>query len=115
MLRKLTLTGVFLLALAPSAYLAWTFRSMPHLGYYHDDSIYWVSAESLAQGHGYRIASLPGEPYQTKYPPLYSSLLAVVWKLTPAFPSNLAAATLFAWLLLPIYLGMLWLVLRQYG
>jgi hypothetical protein len=115
MLRKLTLTGVCLLALAPSAYLAWTFRPMPHLGYYHDDSIYWVSAESLAQGHGYRIASLPGEPYQTKYPPLYSALLAVVWKLSPEFPSNLAAAMLFAWLLLPISLGMLWLVLRQYG
>ena len=58
-------------ALAPSAYLAWTLRTMPHLGFYHDDSIYWVSGRSLAMGDGYRIQSLPGEPYQTKYPPLY--------------------------------------------
>ncbi|HTC77204.1 MAG TPA: hypothetical protein VK657_01250, partial [Terriglobales bacterium] len=113
--RKLTSIGVCLLALAPTAYFAWTFRAMPHLGFYHDDSIYWVSAESLAQGHGYKIASLPGEPYQTKYPPLYSALLAVIWKLNPEFPSNLPWATLFAWLLLPIYLSMVWALLRQYG
>ncbi len=76
MLRKLTVIGVFLAALAPSAYLAWTLRTMPHLGFYHDDSIYWVSGRSLAMGDGYRIESLPGQPYQTKYPPLYPALLA---------------------------------------
>src|ERR1035438_3344634 len=81
MLRKLTALGVFVLALAPSAYLAWTLRAMPHLGFYHDDSIYWVSAKSLAEGHEYRIASLPGQPYQTKYPPLYPALLAGIWKI----------------------------------
>ena len=84
MLRKLTAAGVFILALAPSAYLAWTLRAMPHLGFYHDDSIYWVSAKSLAEGHEYRIASLPGQPYQSKYPPLYSTLLAGVWKIDGA-------------------------------
>ena len=115
MLRKLTAIGVFLLALAPSAYLAWTLRSMPHLGYYHDDSIYWVSAKSLAQGDGYRISSLPGAPYQTKYPPLYPALLAGIWKINPNFPSNLPTATFFAWLALPLYLAALWSFLRQYG
>ena len=74
--RKLAAIGVFLAALAPSAYLAWTLRTMPHLGFYHDDSIYWVSGRSLAMGDGYRIESLPGQPYQTKYPPLYPALLA---------------------------------------
>ncbi|HLK19664.1 MAG TPA: hypothetical protein VKT81_11935 [Bryobacteraceae bacterium] len=115
MLRKLTALGVFILALAPSAYLAWSLRAMPHLGFYHDDSIYWVSAKSLAEGHEYRIASLPGQPYQTKYPPLYPALLAAIWKIAPDFPSNLPLATLFAWLLLPIYLAMVWLFLREYG
>jgi hypothetical protein len=115
MLRKAAVIGVFLLALAPSVYLAWTLRMMPHLGFYHDDGIYWVSAKSLAEGHGYRIASLPGEPYQTKYPPFYSALLAGIWKLSPNFPSNLPAATLFAWLLLPVYLAMFWMFLREYG
>lgn len=115
MLKKLTAVGVFVLALAPSAYLAWTLRAMPHLGYYHDDSIYWVSAESLAQGHGYKIASLPGEPYQTKYPPLYPGLLAGIWKINPNFPSNLPLATLFSWLMLPVYLALSWLAFRQLG
>lgn len=115
MLRKLTALGVFVLALAPSAYLAWTLRAMPHLGFYHDDSIYWVSAKSLAEGHEYRIASLPGQPYQTKYPPLYPALLAGIWKIHPDFPSNLPLATLFAWLLLPVYLATVWMFFRQWG
>ena len=106
MLRKLIALGVFVLAIVPAAYLAWTLRAMPHLGFYHDDSIYWVSAKSLAEGHEYRIASLPGQPYQTKYPPLYPILLAGIWKINPNFPANLPLATLFAWLLLPIYLAM---------
>ena len=89
----------------PSAYLAWTLRTMPHLGFYHDDSIYWVSARSLAMGDGYRIESLPGQPYQTKYPPLYPALLAGIWKINPQFPANLPLATLFAWLLLPLFLA----------
>jgi hypothetical protein len=115
MLRKLTAIGVILLALGPSAYLAWTLRSMQHLGYYHDDSIYWVTAKSLADGNGYQISSLPGAPYQTKYPPLYSALLAIIWKANPNFPANLPAATLLAWLLFPAYLAMLWMFLRQQG
>ena len=115
MLRKLAILGVFVAALAPSAFLAWTFRAMPHLGFYHDDSIYWVSAKSLADGNGYRIASLPGEPYQTKYPPLYPALLAGIWKLNPDFPANVPLATLCAWLLFPLYLGAVWIFFREYG
>ena len=114
-LRKLTVIGVFLAALVPSAYLAWTLRSMPHLGFYHDDSIYWVSAHSLATGNGYRIESLPGQPYQTKYPPLYSALLAGIWKIDPRFPANLPLATFFVWLMLPVFLAAVWILLRDYG
>lgn len=109
------MTAVFLAALAPSAYLAWTLRDMPHLGFYHDDSIYWVSARSLATGSGYRIQSLPGEPYQTKYPPLYPALLAGIWKIDPHFPANLPLATLFSWAFLPLFLGALWWFLSDYG
>ncbi len=114
-LRKLAAIGVFLAALAPSAYLAWSLRTMPHLGFYHDDSIYWVSARSLAMGDGYRIQSLPGQPFQTKYPPLYPALLAGIWKINPSFPANLPLATLFAWLMLPPFLAIVWILLRDYG
>src|ERR1700677_2761578 len=115
MLRKLALVGLLLAALAPSAYLAWTLRTMPHLGFYHDDSIYWVSGRSLAMGDGYRIESLPGQPYQTKYPPLYPAMLAGIWKINPSFPANLPLATLFAWLMLPPFLATVWILLRDYG
>src|SRR5437868_15514793 len=54
-------------------------------GQYYDDAIYVVSARSLADGHGYHIESLPGDPPQTKYPIGYPLLLASVWKAFPSF------------------------------
>ena len=115
MLRKAAVIGVFVLALAPSAYLAWTLRTMPHLGFYHDDSIYWVSAKSLAKGTATGSPASRANPIRPNIRRFYSALLAGIWKLNPNFPSNLPAATLFAWLLLPVYLAMLWMFLRQYG
>jgi hypothetical protein len=93
-----------LLVLAPAAYFAWNARDMPQLDGFHDDGIYWVCAKSLAQGSGYRILSLPDQPYQTKYPPLYPLLLSVIWRVNPSFPDNLPLATLVSWLMLPLYL-----------
>ena len=61
----------------------------PAIGYYHDDGIYVVNALSLASGHGFRTISLPSELFQTKYPVLYPAILALVWKIFPAFPQNL--------------------------
>lgn len=58
-------------------------------GFYHDDALYLVSAQSLAVGEGHRAASLPGAPPQTKYPILYPLALSVVWRLAPEFPENL--------------------------
>jgi hypothetical protein len=86
---------------------------MPQLGFYHDDSLYWVGAESIAQGQGYRIPSLPGEPFQTKYPPLFPALLALVWKLNPSFPSNLPFATFLVWSVFPVYLFLVWRLFRR--
>jgi hypothetical protein len=58
-------------------------------GMYHDDSIYLVSAKSLADGLGYKIISLPGDPVQSKYPIGFPLYLAAFWKLFPQFPQNL--------------------------
>lgn len=60
-------------------------------GAYHDDAIYVITAKALAEGRGYRLIDLPGAPRQTKYPVLYPVLLALVWRVWPAFPDNLLA------------------------
>ncbi len=88
---------------------------MPHLGFYHDDAIFWIGAKSLAEGHGYKILSIPGQPFQTKYPPVFSALLALAWKWNPSFPANLPVATLLTWLVLPAYLLLVRAFLKHYG
>jgi len=88
---------------------------MPDFGRLHDDALMFVSAQGIAQGHGYRIGSLPENPYQTKYPPLFPAYLALVWHLNPNFPENLVTATLFIWPWLAVCLGLAYWLYRQYG
>jgi hypothetical protein len=79
---------IVLLALALSSL---AFFSAPNIiGLFHDDGIYAVVAKALSEGNGYRIISLPGEPYQTKYPFLYSYLISWAWSLNPHFPDNVS-------------------------
>ena len=102
-----------LMSLAPSAVFLWQHSDLPRFGDLHDDSLYYVSAKSLAEGGGYRIESLPGEPSQTKYPPLYPSLLSIAWRITPQFPNNLPIAAWISWLALPaIMIQLLWVFPR---
>jgi len=82
---------------------------MPQLGSWHDDAVYWVSAQSLARQQGYTIAHLPTRPPQTKYPPLYPALLALVWRFGGPFPGNLPAATALEWSFAPLYFVLAWL------
>jgi hypothetical protein len=65
-------------------------------GAYHDDGIYVTTAKALAEGHGYRLISLPYEPAQTKYPPFYPFLLSIIWRMVPEFPQNLPEMTLLS-------------------
>jgi len=102
-----------LMSLAPSAVFLWQHSDLPRFGDLHDDSIYYVSAKSLADGGGYRIESLPGEPSQTKYPPLYPALLSIAWRIAPQFPRNLPIAAWISWLALPaIMIQLLWVFPR---
>ena len=67
-------------------------------------------------GDGYRIESLPGQPYQTKYPPLYPALLAGIWKLNPQFPANLVHSPRCSpGCCCRCSCGALWVLLREYG
>ena len=72
-----------------AANLCW---SPDWFGRFHDDSIYLSSAKALAQGQGYLMPSVPGEPPQTKYPLFYPWLLSLVWQIWPSFPQNLFPA-----------------------
>ena len=92
--------------LIPSGIFLWHNSDLPAFGDIHDDSVYYVSAKSLSEGH-YRIESLPGQPAQTKYPPLYPLLLSVAWHLNPHFPENLPIAAWLSWLGLPAMLAAL--------
>ena len=106
---------IFGLILIPSAQYAWRNRDMPGFARLHDDGILFLSAKSLAAGEGYRIPSLPENPYQTKYPPLYPLFLSAVWKLNPQFPSNLALAAGFSWGLFAACLALAWALYRSDG
>lgn len=107
-MRRLLPALLLLAVLAPSAWLAWRFRDMPQFGLHHDDALYWVGAQSLSHG-SYRIESLPGAPFQTKYPPAYSLLLSV------AAPDNLHLALLLNWLMLPLMVILAWQLFERYG
>lgn len=98
-----------LLALLPALWTAWAARGLPHLGAYHDDGIYWVTAKSLATGHGYTQIHLPGEPPQTKYPPVYPMLLAAAW--WTSSPENVALA--ITWLGLPVLVALSAVLFRR--
>ena len=53
-------------------------------GQFHDDTLYAGAAQAIAQGRGYIVPSLPGEPPSTKYPPGYPYALAAVMAAFPA-------------------------------
>jgi len=57
-------------------------------GVFYDDGIYVALGKSLAEGHGYRLLYLPGQPAAVRYPFLYPLFLAALWKVVPAFPAN---------------------------
>ena len=60
------------------------------VGAYFDDGMYVILAKSIATGHGYRWLQLPGAPAATHFPPGYPAVLALLWKLYPRFPANVA-------------------------
>ena len=62
-------------------------------GRFHDDAIYMVAGQAMAADGSLTLPSLPGAPDQTKYPPGYPALLALVWRIQPSFPANVSLAT----------------------
>ncbi|MBM3787443.1 MAG: hypothetical protein FJW30_24050 [Acidobacteria bacterium] len=88
---------------------------MPHASEYHDDGVYFIAAKSLAERGESRIESFPGDPAQTKFPPLWPAVLSIAWHLSPHYPENLPYAMALCWMWLPISTLALWWWLGRAG
>lgn len=107
-----------LLALSlPALLFVWNNRDVPHFGVLQDDGVYLIDAKALAEGAGYRILSLPGQPYDTRYPPLYPWYLSLAWRAAPSYPATLTVAVMLSWLCLPavLLLGYWWCVRQRFS
>ena len=60
------------------------------IGVFYDDAHYVILGKAIALGEGYRYINLPGAPAATHFPPGYPALLALLWRISPVFPENLA-------------------------
>jgi hypothetical protein len=107
--------GVFACALAALLAVYVFLARTPAVGMFHDDGVYLVTAKSLAEGHGYRIISLPDEPPQTKYPIVFPALVSVMWRLYPSFPANLFWLRLVPLTATLLWLWLAWPLLRRLG
>ena len=98
----------------PSLLFVWLNRDVPHFGILQDDGVYFIDGKGLAQGTGYRVSSLPSQPFDTRYPPLYPLYLSLAWRLIPSFPANLPMALMLSWLSLPVVVLLVFLWCRRH-
>ncbi len=105
-----------LIAVLAGSFALYLFAVTPdNFGFYHDDSLYAVSAKALATGQGYRVISLPGNPVQTKSPPAYPFLLSLIWRIYPSFPENVKVMMVLSVLATLASLTIAWAYLTRRG
>lgn len=114
--RSQWITGICLLVLTGlSAYVYAPCMDSQLAGFLHDDGVYLMSGQMLANGKGFILPNLADStfPAEIKYPIVYPLILSLGWKLDPSFPQNLPLmhwlTSLFGILTLPL----LYLYLRQ--
>lgn len=91
------------LSLLPSLVVLTYGLDLPHLCHLKDDGVYLATAWSISRGGGYRVASLPDNPWNVKYPPLYPLLLSPAFLLGGSLEQSLAIANVLQWLSLPAF------------
>ena len=104
---------ILLAGLLPSAWLFYELRDTPQLGLAGDDVMYIGAARSLADHGAYRESALPGDPWQTKYPPGYPLMLAAILKWNPANLNFWIIAHSWAWMAVASF-ALAW-AMRQTG
>jgi hypothetical protein len=72
------------------------------VGAFNDDGAYAMLGKSIADGSGYRLTYLPGDPVAVKYPPGLPALLALAW----ALGGTLAAVRATVAILSPVVCGL---------
>jgi len=113
--RRFVPAVILILLCLPSLLFVWHNRDVPHFGILQDDGVYMIDAKSLAHGAGYRILSLPSQPFDTRYPPLYPLYLSLAWHSIPAFPANLSLAIMLSWLCFPVVLMLAYFWCRRHA
>lgn len=114
-LRRFVPAAILIVLCLPSLLFVWHNRDVPHFGILQDDGVYLIDAQALAQGAGYRILSLPSQPFDTRYPPLYPLYLSLAWQMIPAFPANLSMAIMLSWLCFPLVLMLAYFWCRRHA
>jgi hypothetical protein len=116
-LRRLAPVLALIALCLPTLLFVWNNRDVPHFGVLQDDGMYLIDGKALAEGAGYRILSLPAQPYDTRYPPLYPLYLSLAWRVAPAYPATLGVAVMLSWLCLPVVLllGYWWCVEQRFS
>ena len=107
--------AVVLLALVPFTWIAFSYRDLPQFRKYQDEGLLLIAGQSLRHSEGYRIASLPGKPFQTKYQPLYPMLLSLLWSIDSRFPENLRTISVIQWLIVVAFLLAGFPLYRSFG
>lgn len=83
---KFTLVG---LAAGASLLIAiYALRLDRVVGLFVDDAWYALLAKSLATGQGYQLINSPSPGIMPVYPPVYSFLVSLAFRLWPSFPDN---------------------------
>ena len=85
------------------------------VGMFRDDAWYALLAKALANGRGYTLINSPTEGIVPIYPPLYSLLLSLVFRMASQFPENLfflKSVSIMAMLIASV-LGYLYFIIRD--
>jgi hypothetical protein len=83
------------------------------LGFTHDDGVYAVAGKSLAEGKGFKLLHVVGQPGEIKYPFVYPAILSLVWLTNPNFPENLPALNYITIAFSLAACGLVYLYLRK--
>ena len=93
--------SLIVLIVVVGGYLLLRHSALFLVGAFNDDGAYAMLGKSIADGSGYRLTYLPGDPVAVKYPPGLPALLAIPW----AVGGTLAAVRATVAALSPIVCG----------